>query len=252
MTNLNRNTSLNLLQELIQNNLNKRLDYMPESFNNEQQMVFETFQKRVFLERTIDECISFNRKLVWENNCDKIQLTTTAEELIDVFKLRSNVYKGLNYDDEFPDLIEGLNFDKFDKNSAIIYNKINDEITGTCRLIFDSDNKLPIEEKLSFDYIRQRHESIGEVSRLTVKHKKDGLNLEFKNLTKGIYLVLKNNPINASISVISKEHFKLYSKFGGFEIEKELDSYGNLNSPFVITSWDPSKISKFFKKAFLN
>lgn len=78
-----------------------------------------------------------------------------------------------------------------------------------------------------------------------------GLNLDFKKLTLGIYLVLIQNDLKATISVISKDHFKLYSKFGGFKIEKDLSSYGKLNSNFVITSWDISNVSKFFKKAFL-
>jgi len=252
MVQINKNRSLNLLQELIKNNLSKNLDYMPESFNNEQQQALELFQKRVYLEEIIEETVAFNKSLVWNNSNEKVSLTTSAEELIDVFKLRSDVYTKMNYNKEFPEIIEGLNFDDYDKNSAIIYNKINSEVTGTCRLIFDSEKKLPIEEKYSFDYMREKHGSIGEVSRLTVKHKTEGLNLDFKNLTTGIYLVLRDNPINASISVISKDHFKLYSKFGGFEIEKELESYGNLNSTFVLTSWDITKISKFFKKAFLN
>ena len=48
-----------------------------------------------------------------------------------------------------------------------------------------------------------------------------------------------------------EEHFALYSKFGGFEKKALLTSYGALDKPFVITSWDITKVSTFFEKLFL-
>ena len=118
-------------------------------------------------------------------------------------------------------------------------------------MIFDSDKKLPIEEKLDLSSIRNKFQNIAEVSRLMVKKEQKGLNLDFKHLTLGIYNIITNNNLDASISVILKEHFRLYGKFGGFNIEKELESYGNLNAPFIITSWNPYEVSNFFRKAFL-
>lgn len=225
---------------------------------NVQQPLHRTFLKQIglvkqklFFDKVTENCIVFNKRLTWECASEQVHLATTAEELIDIFKLRSDVYMALRYDEEFPDLIEGLNFDHYDQNAAIIYNTINREITGTCRLIFDSKHKLPIEEKISFDYIRAQYPKIVEVSRLVVKSQKRGLNLEFKNLTYGAYLLLTQNDIDMSLSVIKKDHFKLYSKFGGFEIEKELHGYGHLDNDFVITKWDPSQISTFFRRAFL-
>jgi len=53
------------------------------------------------------------------------------------------------------------------------------------------------------------------------------------------------------LSGIKQEHYKLYSKFGGFEIEKELKGYGKVDIPFYITSWNPALVSLFFKRAFL-
>ncbi len=157
----------------------------------------------------------------------------------------------MGYQKEFPDSLPNMNFDFYDLNSAIIYNLTNNEITATCRLIFDSDKKLPIEEKLDLSSIRNKFQNIAEVSRLMVKKEQKGLNLDFKYLTLGIYNIITNNNLDASISVILKEHFRLYGKFGGFNIEKELESYGNLNAPFIITSWNPYEVSNFFRKAFL-
>ncbi|AXX92956.1 hypothetical protein CPU12_04290 [Malaciobacter molluscorum LMG 25693] len=251
MFNINKNSSVEQLQLLLKSTINKSLDYMPKSFNDEQLKAFDVFKKRIYLEEIIEKSVSFNKSLNFETENKNLYIVKNVEELVNIFKLRSEIYTRLNYNNEFPEIIEGLNFDKYDVNSAIIYNKTDKLITGTCRLIFDSEKKLPIEEKLDLDYIRDDFNAIAEVSRLTIKHQKEGLSLDFKNLTQGIYAILKQNNQDATISVISKEHFKLYSKFGGFNIEKELNSYGHLNKTFVITSWDISKISKFFQKAFL-
>jgi len=241
-----------VLEELVKQNINKKLSYMPDSFNQQQYEALELFKQRIFLEKTIDESISFNKNLIFENTNPNLHLATTAEDLIDVFKLRSDVYTNINYQDEFPDTIEGLNFDKYDSNSAILFYKNNKVITGTTRLIFDSENKLPSEDKLSFNKFRNQYKYIGEVSRLMIQNQTKSLGIEFKNLTMGIYCIYKDNNINILLSGIKKEHYKLYSKFGGFNIVKELSNYGYVNEIALILSWDPSKVSKFFKKAFLS
>ncbi|RXJ87119.1 hypothetical protein [Arcobacter sp. CECT 8985] len=251
MFNINKNESIEQLQLLIQSKINNSLEYMPKSFNEQQLKALELFNNRLFLEEVVEKTVKFNKDLNFENNNKNLFIIKSVEDLINVYKLRSEIYTKLNYNKEFPEIIEGLNFDNYDKNSAIIYTKTENTITSTCRLIFDSERKLPIEEKIDLDYIRKQYKNIAEVSRLTIKHNKNSLNLDFKNLTQGIYLIIKQNNINGTISVISKEHYKLYSKFGGFNIEKELTSYGELNKIFIITSWDISKISKFFQKAFL-
>ncbi len=249
MININKNVSLNHLKELVNNTFDKKVDYLPTSFYKEQQRALEFFNKRIFLDGVIEETIAFNKSLIFPS--ENLELTRTAEDLIEVFKLRSNVYTNINYQKEFPDTIEGLNFDKFDKNSAIIYNKTNNVFTGTVRVIFDSKNKLPSENKYSFDYMRKDFHRIGEISRLIIQKQENTLSLDFKNLIKGIHTVFTNNKIDITISGIKEEHYKLYSKFGGIKREKELGSYGKLNTPFLIISWDCSQASKFFKKAFL-
>ncbi len=244
---INQNKTLTQLETLV----HEKMQHMPKTFIKEQEKALELFQKRIFLEEVIEDSISFNKKINWDNSIKNIYLTKTAEELLDVFKLRSDIYTDINYQNEFPDTIEGLNFDIFDKNSAIIYYKNNQELIGTNRIIFDSKNKLPSEEKFSFDEIRKRNKKIAEVSRLAVRHKNSGLNLGFKYLMKGLFIVFNNNSLDLTLSGIKKEHFKLYKKLGGVNIVKEMDSYGSLNIPFIIMSWDLSKTSKFFERSFL-
>lgn len=252
MFNINKNNSLEQLQVLLAKNIEKKLDYMPESFNEQQIQALEIFQKRIYLEKIIDESITFNKKFVWENQNKNLNLANNAEDLVEVFKLRSEVYTSLNYQDEFPDTIEGLNFDDYDFNSAIFTYKNDGKITGTTRLIYDSNNKLPIEEKFSFDEMRKKYNTIGELSRLIVKNEKKGLGLEFKNLMAGIHNFFIANDIDMTFLVIVKEHYKLYTKFGGSSIIKEFDDYGNLGHGTMVLSWNPNEVSKFFKKAFLN
>lgn len=76
--------------------------------------------------------------------------------------------------------------------------------------------------------------------------------MEFKNLTQGIYNIFENNNIGLIVSIMKIDHYKFYKRFGGFSIEEEVETYGNLDSEFVRTSWDPSLVAPFFKKAFLS
>lgn len=245
----NKNNVKGILHQLVAKEINTQWSNhtdMDTAYKN-----YILFQAREHLEKTLEKSISFNKSLTWEITNNNLHLATTAEEFLEVYQLRSDIYTALHYNAEFQEIIEGLNFDDYDHNAGVVYTKTNDEITGTCRLIFDSSKKLPTEEKVDFKDLRKQYKNFAEVSRLMVKNKQNGLNLEFKNLTKGIYLLLEHNNIDLSVSVIRKDHFKLYSKFGGFKIEQEMQGYGELESEFVITSWNHKEISDFFKKAFL-
>lgn len=245
---INKNNTINELQEIVNHNF----ENLPESFQAQQRNALELFKQRLFLEEVIEETTTFNKNLNWDNSNPNLYLTTTAEELLEVYKLRSDVFTKIGYQEEFTDTIEGLNFDKFDKKSAVIYYKNNNEITGTCRFIFDSKNKLPSEGKLNFDTFRKQYGKIGELSRNVVKNETKSLSLEFKYLMAGIYNIHTNNNIQFTISGIKKDHYKLCSKFGGIEVLEEMDGYGKVKMPFLLISWDLAKVSPFFKKAFLS
>lgn len=248
---INKSESLNQLKTLVKENIGKNLSYMPDDFNEQQQYALTLFQNRIFLEEVIEETIKFNRNINWENRNENIKLATNAEVLVDIFQLRSEVFHNINYQNAFPDTIEGLNFDKYDKNSAIIYYKNSNHITGTVRIIFDSINNLPSESIMPFNKLRDSHGKICELSRNTIKHKTDGLSLEFKNLMNGVHNVVTNNDIDITVSGIKKEHHKLCSKFGGLEILKELPSYGEIDVPCLLITWDLNNVSNFFQKAIL-
>ena len=251
--NINKNNSLMALEELVKQNISKRLSYMPDSFNEQQNHALELFKQRLFLEKTIDEAISFNKDLTFEQNNKNLHLATTAEDLIDVFKLRSDVYTQINYQSQFPDTIDGLNFDKYDSHSAILFYKKDKIVTGTAKLIIDSTKyKLPSEKHFSFNTIREEYPIISELSRLIIHNNLQGLTLEFKYLFAGIYQIFINNKIDIILSCIKKEHTKLYSKFGGGKIIDGTDDFGSLGVPIHILAWNPSKTFPFFKKAFLN
>lgn len=251
MQNINKNLALQELQKLLVLNFSKTLNYMSDDFNSQQKYIVEIFKKRILLEEIVEETISFNKKINWDFSLKNLKIVTNAEDLIKVFELRSNVYKNINYQKEFPDVIDGLNFDIFDKKSAIIFYQNDKNITGTTRLIFDSENKLPTDKIFNFDNLRKEYNKIGELSRLIVKNENKGLNLEFKYLMKGAYLLFILNEIDMTFLGIKKEHYKLYERFGGSSIITELDNYGNLDLDALILSWNPSEVSNFFKKTFL-
>lgn len=245
----NHNISLYQLQDMIKENFTKQFEYLPETFNKEQQYALEIFKKRFYLEKIIDETISFNKNLTFEN-FKHTKLVSTAEELIEVFKLRSDIYSSLNYGSEFPDIIEGLNFDELDTKSAIAYCKNNNIVTGTIRLIIDSKDNLPTSKKIK-DKFNFNYNSMSEISRIIVRNSQEGLCLEFKYLMKALYKIFIDNNIDIAISVIKKDHLKLYQKLGGVEVIDEVEGYGTLKSTFLIISYDPKSASKFFKKVFL-
>ncbi|WP_026803372.1 N-acyl amino acid synthase FeeM domain-containing protein [Aliarcobacter lanthieri] len=251
MQNINKNLALQELQKLLVVNFDRTLNYMSDEFNSQQKYIVEIFKKRIFLEEIVEETISFNKKINWDLSLKNLKIVTNAEDLIKVFELRSNVYKNINYQKEFPDVIEGLNFDIYDKKSAIIFYQNDKNITGTTRLIFDSENKLPTDKIFSFDNLRKEYNKIGELSRLIVKNENKGLNLEFKYLMKGAYLLFTLNDIDMTFLGIKREHYKLYERFGGSSIITELDNYGNLDLDALILSWNPSEVSNFFKRTFL-
>lgn len=252
MTYINKNVVINQLKEVVQHSFEREVASLPDSFQEKQLQAIEILKKSFLYEEVIEESISFNRSLNWDYENPNVKLTTTAEELVDVFKLRSDVYDSIDYLDEFPDTIDGLNFDKFDKNSAIIYYKNNGLVTGSIRLIFDSLGILPTEEKYSFNSVRKKYNMIGEISRNVVLNEGRGLNLEFKYLMSGIYNVFINNDIDIALSGIKQEHLKLFKKLGGVDVVEEMDSYGSLKTPFFIISYNPKFASRFFKKVFLN
>jgi N-acyl-L-homoserine lactone synthetase len=248
---INHNSAMEQLSQLIDSSLNKNLNYMPDNFNEQQHDALELLKKRIFLEEIVEESVAFNRKLNWIDTNKNLKLVSNAEELIEVFKLRSNVYIKIGYNEECPDNIDGLNFDSYDMNSAILYYQTNKKVSGTLRVIFDSKDKLPTDKKFSFDKLRTQYKTIGELSRFVVEKESKGLSLEFKNLFAGVHNVFTNNDIDIVVTAIKKEHYKLYSKFGGTNIEKELPGYGLVNLPFLVMSWNPSETSEFFKRAFL-
>jgi len=207
--------------------------------------------QRSSLETTLYDTLIFNRKLRYAHSSGAL-LAKKATDLLEIFALRHRVYARLGYDREFPPIIEGLNFDGFDGHSAVLFTRHSGTLTGTCRVIFDSDDKLPIDKNYSLDPLRREYGKLAELSRLVIDKPTKGLGKEFKHLTAGVYRIMLDNDADALVSVMSPEHYPLYQRFGGFEIKDSLSVYGTLQQPFVITAWDVSRISPFFRKIFLD
>lgn len=112
----------------------------------------------------------------------KFGIPDLEEELLKMFKLRYEIYSQKNYidPDQFPD---GLEKDEYDKNNKTVYfiASINDDITGTLRII--KDYPLPTQLYFKFQEPEQikniNKENLAEIGRLIVK--------PFK-LTGGVFL----------------------------------------------------------------
>lgn len=182
---------------------------------------------------------------------DKIDLIRTPEDMLALMRLRSEVYAPLpGYSEEFPNYISNMLFDDFDKSSIIFIHKRGDDITGSIRIVLDNENGLPTEEKFSFDYLRNDH-NIAEFSRQVIHPDYQNKGTEFRKFYSASYGWALMNGIDMFLAGIDREHLKLYQKFGGINVEQELDGYGMIKRPFLITSWDISQISPYFRKTVL-
>lgn len=201
------------------------------------------------LSSDLEEILNFQQKLP-SLKIKNLFIPKNRNELIEIFALRSKVYKKEGYDKEFPNFISGLNYDKYDKSSAILFVKFGNKITGSCRIVFDTPQKLPLDKNYSLDYLRSENRKLCELSRLAVD--KNGLGQEPKLLTKGTYCLLKKVKFPTLVSITDKKAYNRYYKnFGGFKIEYEFNGYGKLNKTFIVSSWDIAKVSLFFRRAFL-
>jgi len=192
----------------------------------------------------------FNRSLIWRGN-SHVFLPKEPRELLAVYRLRRTVYDEMGYGDELPDEVPGYDFDRYDECSAVLFTKNTDTVTSTCRVIFDSTIGMPIEKMYPFGAMRQQGKNIAELSRLARLRSDRGLSQEFKYLVQGAYYTMVDNGMDVLVSAMIPEHYRYYKNFGGFEVIEELDGYGGLDIPFVITAWDVSAISRYFKRIFL-
>ncbi len=232
MKNLNRETSISF-----------QVNYLLKKYNIE--ATLEDIEK---LSKIVKNSIEFNKKLYEIGLLEGVSLATTVEDLIEIFALRSKVYEEIGFLVEFPKGINGLDYDEYDEHSAIVYSR-REGITGTCRLIFDSDKKLPIDKHISVDYLRHQNLNLAESSRVIIKDS-DGLKPEFKLLTKDSYRILNAYNLSA-ISATTQEHIKLYHNFGGLSVEKKIKNYGKIPREFFLTLWKTTEISPFFRRVFL-
>ncbi len=203
------------------------------------------------MKETIEKALAFGKEIVWPYTDTHLAIAKDAEVLVEIFRLRSRIYTQMGYQKEFPDPVPGYNFDDFDIRSAIFYTHKNGTVTGTCRIVFDAEGGLPIDKNYSLDYLRGTNRRLAELSRFIVDSEVGGLSPEFKLLIKGMYGIIAHNDIDLAVTVIAKEHFRLYEKVGGFQSEALLSTYGTLMRPYIIATWDTSAVSPFFRRAFL-
>ena len=92
---------------------------------------------------------------------------------------------------------------------------------------------------------------MAEFSRQVIHPSYQAKGIEFREFYAGAYNLAKLNGIQRFIAGIDKTHLSLYQKFGGINIEKEMENYGAIKKPFLITSWEVNKASDFFHRIIL-
>ncbi len=204
------------------------------------------------LENTINETLKLSEKSKWKSQNKYIDIVRSKKDVIDIFKLRSRIYKEVGYNVEFPEEIEGLIYDDSDKRSILFLSRNeNKQIVGSIKLTLDKKCKiLPSEDKYLFNHIREKY-NVAELGKQVIETRNRG-KLTYKYLYSAVYNFAISNNIDTLVGSFKKDHLKLYRKFGGIKIEKEIKSYGNINLDFYIISWNLHKVSDFFKRGILN
>lgn len=174
-----------------------------------------------------------------------------SEMFKNVCRLRSEIYTGLKYNNEFK-ITNGLMVDEYDKKSSIFVHTNGEKLIGSTRLVLDSKLKLPTEKYYSFDNFRNKGYKIAEGSRLIVDKSIKESKFSFKYLSGEMIKYAKDKNIDYILATISKEHFKFYKKFGGVEIINDYKKYGNIEKDFITISIDLNNLSPFLNKKFLN
>ena len=183
-----------------------------------------------------------------------LKFATTEAEILETMQLRSRAYTKLGYNRQFPEEINGLNYDDFDRNSLILISKFNEKITGTLRIVYDSIINLPSEKMIELNNLRKKYR-LAELSRLIVDPEfrsgnRENGSMPFNNLFAGTYWTFHLTHLNKYLMVMKNEHAARYLKFGGIE-NLGTTKYENLNQDSQILLWNPSQISKEFEEKIL-
>lgn len=81
MVNINKNIALKDLENLMNKSLSRRLNYMSDDFNIEQEHMIEMFKKRIFLEEVVEETITFNKNINWDFSIKNLKLIAKCRRI---------------------------------------------------------------------------------------------------------------------------------------------------------------------------
>ncbi len=196
-----------------------------------------------------------------QNLGTNLHLVNTLDELLQIFNLRSMVFEEAGYLKEFPDKIEGLNYDEYDNNSLHMAYKRNNDITGSTRIIIPTMQNplLPtekyIKDKFSLSPLKEKHNNkqipIAELSRTVIDPNYRVTGNEFKRMFAGLYEIAQMTDIGSYLLMMTHNMYEnLYSKCG-MEILDIVNNRGNIDKACIILNWEPENSSEFFKKVFL-
>jgi N-acyl-L-homoserine lactone synthetase len=170
-------------------------------------------------------------------------------------RLRSQVYTPLGYNVQFPERIEGLNFDDYDSNALSLMIKHRKKLVGSFRIVLDSPIGIPSEKMYDFNSVRRKYR-IAELSRLVVdeEHRsgsKEQGSKAFNELFSAAYRFGDKIGVDRYVMVMKAAHESRFLEFGGIEKIGET-MYGNLDQDSSILLWDFNNVSEHFVDNVLN
>lgn len=183
-----------------------------------------------------------------------LKFAITPEEILEVMKLRSKIYTSLGYNKQFPEEINGLNYDDFDRHSLILISRNKNNIVGSLRIVFDSLIGLPSEKMISINNWK-KNLNFAELSRLVVDPNfrsgdKENGSLAFNQLFAGTYWTSHLTDLDRYLMVMKDKHAQRYLEFGGVT-NLGSTKYGNLDQDSQILLWNPSLVGDEFSEKIL-
>jgi predicted GNAT family N-acyltransferase len=178
------------------------------------------------IENTFREYMKNISKYNISPNNQNIKVIDSFDEFLQMSKLRSLVFSKVDgFNDEFPEEISGIQYDKFDKNSINLIYKIDKEVSGTLRVILNEKEGLQSQE-----YLPEFNKNVCEFSRLasSIKYRDRHISTQLIN---ECFTISKSIGLEKIVALAEARLFKKSLTKLGFEKIETFDRYGKIEIP---------------------
>jgi predicted GNAT family N-acyltransferase len=178
------------------------------------------------IENTFEEYTRNISKYKLTPTNENIKIITTFEEFVQMGKLRSQIFSRVpGFNEEFPEDIPGLQYDKYDENSINLIYKVDEDVAGTLRIILNENNGLQ-----SQGYLPQFGKEVSEFSRLagSTDHRDKHISIQLIN---ECFNISKSIGLEKIVALAEARLFKKALTKIGFEKIETFEKYGKIQVP---------------------